>query len=59
MAIQNAAPPAVTSRVLQITEALIYKDGETSGEDFQDTLEDMIEGCQMHGKVRLRHPLQV
>ena len=59
MAISQAvsAPAVCTSRILQISEALIYNgsggDDGTTAEDFQETLEDMVEGCSEHGKVGL------
>ncbi|CAD7947561.1 unnamed protein product [Amoebophrya sp. A120] len=46
-----AAPPVCTSRVLQISEALRYDPFKTEQDEFEECLEDMVEGCSMHGKM--------
>ena len=44
MAISNVAAPVCTSRIIRIDDAIV--DAQADDEDFDDTLEDMMEGAK-------------
>jgi len=46
------AAPVCTSRIIQIRDALVFDPTSPPDDDeFDETLEDMRDGCKMHGKI--------